>query len=33
MLWVARASLLFILLGWLLALVKGIRAFVKQRWS
>lgn len=32
MLWVARASLLFILLGWVLALVKGIRAFVKQRW-
>ena len=32
MIWVARVALSFILVGWLLALLKGIRAHIKRKW-
>ena len=32
MLWIARAALTCIFLGWFLAFVKGIRAHYKRRW-
>ena len=32
MLWIARVGLLCIVLGWVLAFVKGVRAHYKRRW-